>query len=209
VSRSPTSNDPEQGLLVVLTGPSGAGKSTLVARAQAQLPNVRFSVSYTTRAPRPGEVDGVHYHFVDASTFARLRSEGAFLESALVHGNHYGTHRGQVEEAVQRGEIVLLDVDVQGARSVRASGIAAKYVFILPPSIEVLAQRLYARGTDAAEVIERRLAIAKSEMAEARAFDHEIVNDDLERAAREFIEALGQGAVPRRGAARTVPPRSS
>jgi len=177
---------------VVLTGPSGAGKSTLVARAQARLDNLRFSVSYTTRPPREGEQDGVHYHFVAVDDFLRLEADGAFLESALVHGNHYGTHRGQVEAAVARGEIILLDVDVQGARTVRSSGVEATYVFILPPSLESLAARLRGRGTDAADVIDRRLAIAEQEMSEAHTFDHRVVNDDLDRAAEEFVSILAR-----------------
>lgn len=188
MSKSPTSSS--AGVLVVLTGPSGAGKSTLVARAQGEMANLRFSVSYTTRAPRPGEQDGVHYHFVATDRFLELQRTGAFLESALVHGNHYGTHRGQVEDAVARGEIVLLDVDVQGARTVRTAGADATYIFILPPSAEILAARLRGRGTDTDAVIAGRLAIAEAEMADAALFDHRVVNDDLERAAREFIAIL-------------------
>ncbi len=188
MSKSPTSSS--AGVLVVLTGPSGAGKSTLVARAQAEMANLRFSVSYTTRAPRPEERDGVHYHFVASDRFLELQRRGAFLESALVHGNHYGTHRGQVEDAVARGEIVLLDVDVQGARTVRAAGADATYIFILPPSAEILAARLRGRGTDTDAVIAGRLAIAEAEMADAALFDHRVVNDELDRAAREFIAIL-------------------
>ncbi len=196
MSRSRTSS--EAGVLVVLTGPSGAGKSTLVAHAQERISNLRFSVSYTTRSPRAGEVDGVHYHFVEVDGFDALRDEGAFLEHAEVHGNFYGTHRGQVEEAVARGEIILLDVDVQGARSVRKSGVDAAYVFILPPSMEILGSRLRGRGTDDPDVVARRLAIAEAEMSEAVAFDHRVVNDDLERASAEFEAILRAEARARR-----------
>lgn len=195
MSKSPTSSS--AGVLVVLTGPSGAGKSTLVARAQAEMANLRFSVSYTTRAPRPGERDGVHYHFVATDRFLEFQRRGAFLESALVHGNHYGTHRGQVEDAVARGEIVLLDVDVQGARIVRAAGADATYIFILPPSAEILAARLRGRATDTDAVIAGRLAIAEAEMADAALFDHRVVNDELDRAAREFIAILRSEAESR------------
>lgn len=159
--------------------------------------NLRFSVSYTTRAPRPGERDGVHYHFVATDRFLEFQRRGAFLESALVHGNHYGTHRGQVEDAVARGEIVLLDVDVQGARIVRAAGADATYIFILPPSGEILAARLRGRATDTDAVIAGRLAIAEAEMADAALFDHRVVNDELDRAAREFIAILRSEAESR------------
>ncbi len=192
MSRSRTSSS--GGVLVVLTGPSGAGKSTLVARARARLDNVGFSVSYTTRPPREGEQEGVHYHFVDAARFDALEAEGAFLESAIVHGNRYGTHRGQVEAAVARGEIILLDVDVQGARTVRATGVDAAYIFILPPSVDHLSRRLRSRGTDTEDVIAGRLAIAESEMAEAHTFDHRVLNDDLDRAADEFVAILRREA---------------
>lgn len=180
------------GLLIVMTGPSGAGKSTLVQRVQQQLPEVRFSVSCTTRPPRQGEREGIDYFFVDVPEFEARLARGEFLEHATVHGNLYGTLRSHVLEEVASGAVILLDIDVQGAAQVRASGVDATFVFILPPSFEVLATRLRNRGTDEPEVIERRLAVARSEMAEADWFDHRVVNDDLQTAAGEFVEILEQ-----------------
>lgn len=177
----------DPGLLLVFTGPSGCGKTTLVRRAMAQLPELRFSVSYTTRARRGAEVDGEDYHFVDLEDFEARLARGEFLEHALVHGNRYGTHRNSVETLVRGGAVVLLDIDVQGARQVRASGADAVFVFLLPPSMDELELRLRGRGTDASDVIDRRLAVARSEIAEAPTFDYRIVNDDLERAEEEFL----------------------
>ena len=179
-----------------MTGPSGVGKSTLVRRVQQDLPEVRFSVSCTTRAARVGEEDGSDYFFVDVQEFERRLAQGEFLEHARVHGNLYGTLRSHVMAEVSRGAVMLLDIDVQGAAQVRESGAEATYVFILPPSFEVLESRLRGRGTDRADVIERRLRTARLEIEQSSLFDHEIVNDDLERAALEFtrlIEGLRAG----------------
>jgi len=132
-------------------------------------------------------VDGEDYHFVDLEDFEARLARGEFLEHALVHGNRYGTHRNSVETLVRGGAVVLLDIDVQGARQVRASGADAVFVFLLPPSMDELELRLRGRGTDASDVIDRRLAVARSEIAEAPTFDYRIVNDDLERAEEEFL----------------------
>ena len=170
-----------------MTGPSGVGKSTLVGRVQEQIPEVRFSVSCTTRPPRVGEVDGQDYFFSTPEQFAERLGRGEFLEHATVHGNSYGTLRDHVLNEVERGGVVLLDIDVQGADQVRASGTPASYLFILPPSFEVLEARLRGRATDSEEVISRRLGVARSEIAEAGRFDFRIINDDLDRAAGEFV----------------------
>lgn len=178
------------GLIVVLCGPSGAGKSTLVARVEAALPEVRFSVSYTTRPPRIGEVHGDDYFFVDLPEFERRAAAGEFLEHAVVHTNRYGTHRSQVEALAARGGVVLLDIDVQGAAQVRAGGSDVVFVFVLPPSVEALEQRLRGRGTDADAVIARRLGVARSEMEQAVLFDYAVVNDDLATATEDLLAIL-------------------
>lgn len=167
------------GLLLVLCGPSGVGKSTLVAWLKATEPDLRFSVSFTTRAPRPGDVEGQSYHFVDDESFLAKVARDEMLEHAEVFGRRYGTERLQVDGLVERGSVVLLDIDVQGAAQVRARAPDAVFVFILPPSMEVLEARLRGRNSDAPEVIERRLAVARSEVREAPWFDYVLVNDDL------------------------------
>ncbi|MGH7751078.1 MAG: guanylate kinase, partial [Candidatus Dormibacteria bacterium] len=153
-------------------------------------PRLRYSISYTTRPPRPGEVDGVSYTFVDADTFARLEEAGEFLEAAVVHGNRYGTSRRRVEEMLARGEHVLLKIDVQGAATVRDRLPDAFFIFLLPPSIEVLRQRLRDRGTDDADALARRDADALREMAEAERYDHLVVNDSVERAATQILDIV-------------------
>jgi guanylate kinase len=178
------------GLVVVLCGPSGAGKSTLVARLARAMPEVRFSVSYTTRPMRRGESHGEDYFFVTPSEFAQLVAEDAFLEHATVHGNSYGTHRGQVQELAEGGSVVVLDIDVQGAALVRATAADLVFVFVLPPSVDELERRLRGRGTDSAEVIAGRLAVARHEMAQAHLFDYAVVNGDLELATGDVLAIL-------------------
>ena len=180
----------QPGLLMVMTGPSGAGKSSLVRGAQRSLPELEFSVSCTTRPMRRGEVEGVDYFFVDPAQFARRRDAGDFLEHATVHGNSYGTPAAYVARRVEAGAVVILDIDVQGAAQVRASGVDATFLFVLPPSFEVLEARLRGRATDAEQVILGRLAVARSEMDEAPLFDHRVVNDDLDLATVELLEVI-------------------
>ncbi|MCP4871837.1 MAG: guanylate kinase [Proteobacteria bacterium] len=196
----------QPGLLLVMTGPSGVGKSTLVAGVRERIPEVEFSVSCTTRPPRTGEVDGVDYFFVDAGEFARRRDEDAFLEHATVHGNSYGTLRSYAVDRVAAGAVVLLDIDVQGADQVRDSGVDAAFLFVLPPSFDVLEARLRGRATDAKDVIDRRLVTARHEVEQAGWFDVRITNDDLARATDEFvafIEAERAARAPLRRAPRS------
>jgi guanylate kinase len=167
--------------LIVVSAPSGTGKSTILARVLAQLPKLRFSVSHTTRAPRPGEQDGVQYHFVSREAFDAMVREERLLEWANVHGERYGTARAEYDAACAAGEDLLLDIDVQGAAQVRAHFKDALSVFILPPSAAALEARLRGRGQDREESIRTRLANARRELLGYREYDYVVVNDDLER----------------------------
>lgn len=170
------------GKLYVVAAPSGAGKTTLVRLLLDSEPGVHLSISYTTRGPRPGEADGREYHFVDVATFRAMMARGDFLEWAEVHGNFYGTSKVWIADHLAAGHDVLLEIDWQGAQQVRAVFPQAIGVFILPPSMEELTRRLTGRGTDSAEVIERRLAAAQAEMRHVGEFDYVIINDGLEQA---------------------------
>ena len=178
------------GLLLVVVGPSGCGKTTVTREVMERLSDVRFSVSCTTRAPRNAEVDGEDYFFLDEEAFKRRVASGDFLEHAVVHGNHYGTLRDQASAAVAGGEVILLDIDVQGARQVRDAGDDAVFLFMLPPSMEVLESRLRGRASDSEEVVLGRLAIARDEMSEASAFDYLLVNDDLAVVVAQFVAII-------------------
>jgi guanylate kinase len=177
-------------MLLVLSAPSGAGKSTLVKRLLAQRGDFRLSVSHTTRAPRPGEVDGVAYWFVADPTFDRLVAEGAFVEWAHVHGNRYGTSHAEIERLSADGGNVLFDVDVQGGANIRKAYPESVGVFVLPPSMAELERRLRGRGTEPDEVVRRRLANARGELREAEHYDYVIVNDDLDRATADLLAII-------------------
>lgn len=176
----------ERGKLIVLSGPSGAGKSTVVHKAMEGREDCCFSTSVTTRQPRPGEVDGREYFFIDQTRFDEMVANDELLEHARYVSNCYGTPRAYVEEKLRAGMNVLLDIEVQGARQVRERMPEAVTVFIIPPSLEELRRRLEGRGTESAEVIEGRLARARQEYAEADIYDYLIVNDDADEAAREL-----------------------
>jgi guanylate kinase len=180
----------KRGFLFVITAPSGAGKTTLITRLRKEFPQIRFSVSTTTRAPRPGEVHGRDYFFVDRGTFDDLVARGAFIEHAHIHGNHYGTTWDFVNAALDEGQELVLDIDVQGFRALRSQlGARANYVFIAPPSLEALERRLAGRGTESPESLALRLANARKELMAAGEFDFIVVNDDLETAYGELAAA--------------------
>jgi guanylate kinase len=175
------------GLLLVLSGPSGAGKGTLVDRLVAARPECTFSISATTRPRRANEQDGVQYEFVTRDEFERRRATGLFLETAEVHGHLYGTPGRFVDDGVKQGRVVVLDVDVQGGESVRRARPDAVTVFIYPPSIDALRQRLLGRKTDQSDVVERRLRNAPGELAQYKEYDYLVVNDELEPAVQRLV----------------------
>jgi guanylate kinase len=182
-----TKAPPASGCLFVLAAPSGAGKTSLVAALLEREPGLRLSVSYTTRPPRPGEQDGVHYHFVDETRFRALEVAGEFLEHAHVHGNWYATSATWLRDQVAHGHDVLLEIDWQGAVQVRRLIRDAVLVFILPPSPASLRERLEKRGQDSVEVIERRLEAAREEMRHCGDFDYVIMNQDFARALDDLL----------------------
>ncbi len=175
----------------VITGPSGVGKGSLIGRLREELPEIELSVSATTRAPREGEVDGVDYHFLEPAEFERRVQAGEFLEHARYSGNRYGTLRSEVEQNIENGHPVVLEIEVQGARQIRTTMPEAVQVFIAPPRLESLRQRLESRGTDESESIEARLEVAEEEMKARSEFPYEVVNDDLDRAAQELRAIVG------------------
>jgi guanylate kinase len=181
--------------MLVISGPSGSGKTSICKRLLED-PRVEFSVSATTRKPRPGEVDGRDYHFVTPEWFRKQIQAGAFIEHAEVHGNMYGTLRAPIEDAIERGKVVLLEIDVQGALQLKALGEPGIHVFIAPPDMEELRRRLVGRATDAPEVIERRLKKAEDEYRERVKYDHVVINDDLETAIEEVRELAGLAEAP-------------
>ena len=174
--------------LTVVSGPTAVGKGTVVTRLSKEHPEIFVSVSVTTRPPRPGEIDGVHYHFVSADDFDALIEEGALLEWATVHGVHrYGTPRAPVVQAIAQGRPALLEIDLQGARQVRNSWPEAQFVFLAPPSWEELVRRLVGRGTESAAQQDRRLHTARAEMAAQTEFDHVVVNGEIGQAVKDLV----------------------
>ncbi len=174
------------GSLFIISAPSGAGKTSLVHALLATNPQIDLSVSYTTRAPREGEQDGVAYHFVSRAKFLEMAERGEFLESAEVYGNFYGTSQRWISQENAKDRDILLEIDWQGAEQVRHIFPECVSIFILPPSIEALEQRLKGRGTDSEEVVDRRMAAVREDVAHVAEFDYVIINDDLNEALREF-----------------------
>lgn len=178
------------GALFAISGPAGAGKGTLLGRAIERLSNAWVSISATTRAPRGTEVDGVEYFFLTREEFERRIEADGFIEYAHVHGNYYGTPIDPIREHIAQGDAVFLEIDVQGAFQVRDKLPECKLIFIAPPSMEILEERLRGRATDSEESIKLRLANASGELAQAEKYDHVVVNDDLERATNELVEVI-------------------
>jgi guanylate kinase len=181
-----------QSKVFVITGPSGVGKGSLIGRLRADLPEIELSVSATTRSPRQGEADGVDYHFLSSADFEQRVEAGEFLEHARYSGNRYGTLRSEVEHRIENGHPVVLEIEVQGARQIRTTMPEAVQVFIAPPQLASLRQRLESRGTDDSSAIEARLKVAEEELDARGEFPHQVVNDDLEHAAEE-LEAIVRG----------------
>lgn len=180
-------------MLVVMSGPSGVGKDTLKQELKRRLPELRIAVSATTRPPRPYERDGVDYHFMSVDRFQQLIAAGAFVESASYAGELYGTLHSELQPR-REGEVVMLETDVQGAMVVRARLPQARLIFVAPPSLEELRKRLVGRGSDSPEQVERRMRHARWELAQAGAYDHQVVNDQLEQTADEIVAIIQREA---------------
>lgn len=178
------------GLLIVLSGPSGAGKGTVNAKVLASLPSAQKAISVTTRQPRNNERDGIDYYFKTVAEYKQLLAEDALLETAQVYGNYYGTLKSEVLNRVQKGDDVILEIDIQGARQIKDSYPECIRIFIVPPSLEELKARLIGRNTETAEAISRRLSETLSEIAESKKYDYIIINDDIERASNDVITII-------------------
>ena len=176
-----------KGNLIVISGPSGAGKGTLVAQLLERVPSTWISISATTRKPRPGEQDGVHYYFLEKDRFMEIAAQGGFLEWAQVHGNCYGTPMDKVKQRIAEGKQVILEIDVQGALQVKKKMPEAKTIFVLPPSFEILEKRLRGRGTESEDVIATRMSNAQLELSLEKEYDYSVVNDELDRAVNELV----------------------
>jgi guanylate kinase len=176
----------KEAMLYIVSAPSGAGKTTLLKRVMSYFPDIRFSISYTTRPPRSGEKDGEDYHFISAQQFQQMVQKGAFAEWAEVLGNRYGTALASIQESRSQGVDLLLDIDSQGARQIEERFDGGVFIFILPPSLDALKQRLVARKVDGQEVIQFRMAQARDEMKQAKRYDYIIVNDRMDEAAEQL-----------------------
>lgn len=192
-------NNSRVGNLFVVSGPSGAGKGTLLSQVIERIPDAWVSVSATTRSPRPGEIEGVHYFFLDTDHFKSLVEQDGFLEWAQVHDNFYGTLKQSVIDHMNAGDQVILEIDVQGALQVRKALPEAHLFFIEPPSLEELERRLRQRGTETEDVISSRMKTAEVELAQKMEYDVQVVNDDLERAVDELVEVINSFANDTKG----------
>ncbi len=180
----------DKGILLTISAPSGTGKSTLINMLVREHPEFGFSVSYTTRPPRPGEINGKHYFFVDRDKFISLRDEHFFAEWAKVHGNYYGTPRQKILDALNSGKSLIFDIDVQGAVQLKKNLNMGLFVFIFPPSLKILEQRLLRRGTDDPDTIHRRISNAVHEISQSSLFDFWVINDSLKKAFNDLISII-------------------
>lgn len=180
----------KKGLLIVISGPSGAGKGTVYNEVLIRRPEIERSISVTTREPRKGEVDGVHYYFRSLEDYQKMIANGEFLETAAVYRNYYGTPKAPVYEKLARGKDVMFEIDTLGAKQIKKIYPEAITIFIIPPSFEVLEKRLRERGTEEEEILVRRLSCAKSELAKYKQFDYIVFNDDLEQAVNSVLDII-------------------
>lgn len=180
----------ERGLLIVISGPSGAGKGTICSELRKEMPNLVYSVSMTTREPRVGEKEGINYFFRTKEQFEELLAQGDFLEYAKVYDNYYGTPKAHVMDLLDEGKHVILEIDIQGAMQVKDAFSDGVFIYIVPPSLSVLSNRLNGRGTDAQDVINKRLSLASSELALAHRYDYIVVNDILDEAVEKVASIL-------------------
>lgn len=180
----------KKGFLITLAAPSGGGKSSVCDIVLRQLPQIRYSISWTTREPRGEEKNGIHYFFTDEQTFLQKKEAGFFLESALVHGHYYGTSKEFVYDTLQQGSHIIMDIDVQGVEQIRKQGFSVVTIFIIPPTYKILEERLLNRKTDSEEVIRQRLINAKKEIDRLIEYDYLVINKNLEEAARDIVSII-------------------
>ena len=180
----------QEGLPIIISAPSGAGKTTICQALAQRLPDLHFSVSHTTRKPRENEKEGVHYHFVSRETFLEMTDRSVFLEWAKIHDNYYGTVRKNIEDTLQKGKDLVLELDIQGVESLRALKYEGMYVFILPPSLEELEHRLTRRGTESGDQIQRRLEVGKNEIAQSHLYDYVVTNVNVDESVDTLMAII-------------------